>query len=186
MATTTKPNSPYLTDITLLAKVSWGRGWLWDCKIGAGTAISPASIVPAPKHPFDTWFPAVEVRENLATLVSKEVEAYIATYKIPQSTSSFSIELTFLDDANETLVGWLTDWINNIILGGGEYLLPLEEVVAPLYIAKLNPDRSLLDIEHAVSGYMVYPEGEIYYQGESEGGQHRYQVTFISVGSIKS
>jgi hypothetical protein len=173
-------SAPYLKDLSVVRGVEWGRAYLWDCKFGSGREVSPSSIVPAPKKPFDTWFPATEVRENLATIQSKEFETHISTLKVPQSTSVFPIEITFIDDYKDTLSDWITDWINKKILGDGIFLYPLEEVVTALYIAKLKPDKSELH----TSSYMVYPEGELYYEGKSENGLHTYQVTFISVGTI--
>lgn len=175
--------APYLKGLDTFKNLDWGRSYLWDCTFGPGKQISPTSLIELPGSPFNTWFPATEVRENLATVSSKEFEGYMSTYKVPQSTSFFPIELTFIDDWKETLAQWLADWMNKKILGDGKYLYPLEEVVAPLYIAKLGPDKQPL-AKHGIRSYIVYPEGEIHYEGASENGLHKYTVTFVSVGSV--
>jgi hypothetical protein len=171
----------YLKNIDSIRSVEWGRSYLWDCKFGSGVEVSPSSQIKVPKYPFNTWFPATEVRENLFTLNSKEITGHLSTYKLPQSTSLFTVELTFIDDYKDSLSDWITEWVNKKVLGSDKgYLYPLEEVVAPLYIAKLNLDRVPLH----TAGYIVYPEGELFYHGQSEGGTHTYQVTFIIVGSV--
>ena len=175
--------APFLKGLNTFRKLEWGRSYLWDCKFGSGREVSPTSIIKAPEAPFNTWFPATEVRENLATLTSKEFEAYMSTYKVPQLTSAFTVELTFIDDWKETLANWLSDWINKKILGDGGYLYPLEEVVTSLYIVKLGPNKLPIP-GHSTNVYIVYPEGELYYEGKSEGGLHSYTVTFVSVGNL--
>ena len=96
----------FLTGIEQLRSVEWGKNYLWSVRFQAK---SPYDL----KAPFDQWFPAIEIEENISTLISLPIEAYMATYKIPKSTSVFDVRLTFMDDLNHTVFDWLDDWVVN-------------------------------------------------------------------------
>jgi hypothetical protein len=157
--------------------MEWSRSYLWDVRF------------PDAPPPFDEWFPATEVEENIATLVSQDFEIGNTTIKIPRATTLFDIKLTFHDDANHTLSNWIASWINDEIMNGGVCTRRVSDewinsdgskgsTCKPLYVAKLNSMRETISLKH----YLVYPDGAIYYSGNSQSEVDRYQVTFIIAG----
>jgi hypothetical protein len=161
----------FLTNINQIRAIEWGRTYLWDIKF------------PDAPAPFNEWFPAVEIEENLATLESFDFEGFISTYKVPKSTTVFDLKVTFVDDIDHTLAHWLEEWINTDMLGEGNYILPLVDCCRKVMVAKLNLKREL--IGH-MKTYLVYPEGGLYFRGTSESGLPQEELTFIIAGVVKS
>lgn len=172
----------YLRDINDMRKIRWGKTYLWDI------------YFPEAPSPFNNWFPALDVDENLATLNSYEFPGFLSSYKVPQSTSPFDIKVTFTDDINKTLSTWITGWINNEILHGDEssfYVSTLEESSKELHLVKLDEQKQPVTTYYANGTtkpnpmiYLVYPEGPINDIGNSESGLPQYSMTFIVAGTI--
>ncbi len=158
---------PYLNSIDQLRTVEWGRSYLWDIRF------------PDAPAPFNNWFPAVDVEENTATLNSQEFNAAWTTFRIPYNTSSFDLRITFMDDVNHTLRLWIEKWINEEILSGGKGTKPIAEITKPVEITKLSLDKEVIDLKR----YLVYPEGGIYFTGNSNADALVYSVTFIIAGT---
>ena len=72
----------YLTNIDQIRAVEWGKSYLWDIKFEDAPA------------PFDSWFPAIDVEEHLASLESQSFEAYMTQFKIPKSYAIPEIKIT--------------------------------------------------------------------------------------------
>lgn len=156
----------FLDNVNQLRSVNWGGTWLWDIKF---------EDMPAPFH---DWFPAQDIEENVYSLESRQIEGYNSTYKIPKSTTVFDLKITFIDDELNTALRWLTVWVNSVILGGGTYVRPLDEVVRQVTIMKLTPDK----VPVQTVSYYVYPEGAIYFHGTSDSGVPQYSVDFVIAG----
>jgi len=158
----------FLTKTSLVRSVEWSKSYLWDIRF------------PTAPNPFTEWFPASDVDENLAVLDSFSFSAGANSFKIPKSATNFTIRVTFSDDANNTLIDWLTTWINTTILNGGDYVSTLEAASKPLLISKLDNARN----EISIKSYLVYPEDSITFSGTSESKLNIYAITFIVVGII--
>lgn len=174
----------YLKDIRDLRKITWSKTYLWDISF------------PEAPAPFNSWFPAIDVDENLATLNTYDFPGYLGSYKVPLSTSPFDIKVTFTDDINKTLSTWIANWINNEILNGNQtsyHVSTLEESVKELNLVKLNEAREPVKIYYDNKKttvrpnpmvYLVYPEGPINDAGNSDSGLSQYSVSFIVAGTI--
>lgn len=160
----------FLTNVDQLRQIEWGKTYLWDLKF------------PDAPTPFSEWFPATDVEENLLTLTGHTFEAFLSTYSVPKSTTEFDLKITFVDDINHTLSSWFTDWVNSGILNGGSHISTLEESVKIVYLAKLNLDKSPIKF----SSYLVYPEGELYFVGNSESNLPTYNIELKIAGSVKT
>jgi len=165
----------FLNNIEQLRAVDWGAKYLWDVQFS-----------PAAPSPFNTWFPAVDVEENVANLESLTIEAHIHTFKVPQRTSVKEIRLTFYDDSKNTLLTWLKDWMageasgsSGIIANGGKYVRAVSSITRQLQVIKLNRKRE--QVSTAV--YQVYPETALTFAGSSASDVHMYTVPFVVVGS---
>jgi len=165
----------FLDSIEQLRAIEWGSSHLWDVKF---PTIGRYKGAPSP---FDEWFPATEVKENRATLQSFDFQGILSTYKVPQISTLFDIELVFLDDVDETLIDWIEEWINVEILHNGRYIATIAEAVKPLMIAKLDRQREVIKTDL----YLVYPEIALYFQGDSQAGNHQYSVPFIVAGKYE-
>lgn len=162
----------FLKAITDLKEVEWGRQYLWDIQF-------PNADLPTP---FNTWFPASEIEENLATLETFQFEAYMSTYKVPKSTTDFDLKITFYDDQNYSVSNWITEWVNSYILNLDKvdyHIALLEEAVRAVDIKKMNARKE----EVSLSRYFVFPTGGLYFNGTSESGAPQYTVEFCIAGS---
>jgi len=166
--------------INQLRSIEWGKKFLWDILF-----IDPQDHIGTPPEKarglgrrFEKFFPASDVRENIAILSSYEWQIYMSTFKTPRQTSLFDIDLTFFDDSEDTLLNWLNDWINITILNNGRFLTPLEQCVRLVQLRKLNGRREAI----SENTYWVYPEGPISYSGSSSSDPKQYFVKFIIAG----
>lgn len=158
----------WLKNVEQMRHVNWGKTWLWDVKFPAG-----------PER-FREWFPASTVDENLFTLRAYDFTAGFSTYKLPKSSEAFTIRVTFFDDMYTSIEQWLSSWVNNEILGGGEYLRPLEEIVKEIVIAKLTGTNQLVE----QNSYLVFPEGDLFFSGNSEPAIRSSEVEFVVAATL--
>jgi hypothetical protein len=160
----------YLKSLENIRNIEWSKSWLWDVRFPKD----------GPKG-FESWFPAVSIEENLSTLEPFSFNGGYSTFEVPKSTTLFDIKMTFIDDIRLSVEHWLDEWVNQVILGGGEYVACLEESVRQVEILKLNSQRGLV----AYSSYLVFPKGALYFSGNSEVGNHSSEVEFVIAGTIE-
>ena len=162
----------YLTSIEQIRKIQWGRAHDWDIKFED----------PKLGEPFNQWFPASDVEENIATLQTFQFEGGIwDNLQIPKSTTPCTLKVTFYDDEKHTLLNWLDNWINKEILNDGEGVSPLEDCIKIVTIAKLDSMKNPIHL----TSYYVFPEGEITFAGKSTAEAHVYTMNFIIAGTRK-
>jgi len=164
----------FLEDIDQVRDIEWGRGYLWDIKF------------PEAPAPFDVWFPAVEVRENLSTISSFTLDTVRGPVKIPQASSNQDIEVTFADDVYHTVLNWIVEWQAEM-LGDDQKTGRIGATIATasasareMIVVKLGLDKEVLK----TVSYLVYPEGSVNYQGNSNSEAEQNSVTFVVVGSM--
>jgi hypothetical protein len=146
----------YLRNIEQVRSVQWGSDHLWDILFLDGN----------PPSPFDSWFPAKTIRENKFTQQSYNGNIGNTTFKLPESTTDFSLDVTFAEDVGLELLQWFADWVNNdIFLGGAGQVNYLESIARNVAIVKMNARKEPIRITQ----YLVYPEGEMYFEGASDG-----------------
>jgi len=160
----------FLNSIEQLRQVEWGRKYLWDIKFEKAPV------------PFNEFFPAVDVEEDKAVLETFTIEEFMEVFEVPLKSGIKAIRITFLDDANNTLVDWLSDWINRSILNNGKHISTLEKSVKQVTLLKLNSRRESLSGQEM--SYWVIPKGQITYNGSSSSDPQTYSVTFVIVGQI--
>lgn len=159
----------FLNNIDQLRQIEWGRGHLWDIKFDGAPS------------PFNAWFPAIDIEENLYTLESYTFEGYGTQFKVPYKTTPFQITTIFPDDINNTLSTWLSDWVNLTILGNGT-VSPLENSIKLVTIAKIGTIIQATRKTIKINSYWVYPEGELMFHGSSDAEVPTYSATFVVVG----
>lgn len=150
-----------------IRQVAWGRTYLWDLRFDEAPA------------PFNKWFPASDVEENVFTINTKVIEGGISTYEVPERSSAFDLNITFYDDEDHTLLDWITKWANTLILNGERRVAVLEQAVKRVDLVKLNSRR----VEVKASTYLVFPKGAINFRGTSDVGVPQYAVPFIIAGT---
>lgn len=165
----------FLTSLDSVRAVEWSRKYLWDM------AFDPTTPAPAP---FNSWFPAVEVDEDVAILESHTVEGFLSNYKIPLRSHQKHIKITMEDDQNNVLSQWFSQWINVTILQSGLAIAALNTSVKLLHLIKQNSQRITL----TQADYLVYPEGDVIWNGTSNSGSQQFTVNFViaSVVSVTS
>lgn len=160
----------FLTSLHQMRNIEFGKSYLWDIRF---------PDVPAP---FNEWFPATEVEDDVASIESFEVEAFDTTIKVPQKTSSKSLRITFVDDVNLTLLKFFKSWMKNEILNENQttrYTSTLEESVKRIIIQKLDAAKNPV----SEITYWVYPEEQLTFSGDSESGSRIYTMSFVKAGT---
>ena len=158
---------PFLNSIEQIRAVEWSSEYLWDIQFQDINLPSP----------FNTWFPAIDVDEGVGNIDSYTWKANLSTFKIPQKTNSLNLKITFIDDANSTLINWLDNWINNRILNNGAYVSTLETIAQVVAIQRLDIQRNIV----SQNNYQVYPEGEVVWGGSSESKTRQFTQNFVIV-----
>ena len=158
----------YLTNIT------WGSNHLWDIKF------------PDAPEPFNKWFPAIGVEENVYTLEEYTWSSYLTDFTIPKNSTHFTLSITALDDINNTLMNWITHWVNNEILNAvpaneDDYgkISPLSKSVKLVELVRLNQQQE----PTYRANYWVFPYGEHNWVGENEAGVPNRSYTFNIAGT---
>ena len=150
--------------------ISWGATYLWDIRF------------PDAPAPFNQWFPATDVEENLATLNTKPLELFISTYEIPLSTTLFDLKITFTDDVKHTIEGWISSWINTDILNDGSGITPLADCCKLVQLTKTNFQKEILKS----ASYWVFPKGALYFHGTSDASAVSNMVEFVIAGTASN
>jgi len=159
-------------------KIEWSKSYLWDIKF------------PTAPAPFNDWFPATNVTNDMGSLKSENFDIFTTNFSIPTKTSERSLSITFVDDAKHTLLDWITFWMHSIvssfaITGNGfafeSGVLTLEQAVKQVDITRLTTRRSPIRVGNTsyTESYKVYPEGIIQFTGDSDGKVNTYTVKFI-------
>lgn len=149
--------------------VDWRRGYDWSVRL--------AGVDP----PFDRWFPATDVRENEYSLEAFDFGAGQSTFKLPETTTLFDVVITFVEDVRRAVSLMLNQWVNRDILHNGEYVEYLVNCLRLLEIYKLNSAKEPI----ALSQYKVFPNGQGYFTGTSEGTQAPGEATFIVAETLQ-
>lgn len=156
----------FLKDIEQIRAIEWGASYQWDI------------MIPSAPSPFDAWFPAADVDEDLANLETYAFDSSQHTFKIPRSGTQTNLRITFYDDVKHTLLYWFENWINNTILNHGKYVTPLLESVKLVQLTKLNSRREVM----RTSSYFVFPEGPVQFSGKTQSDVNQYSVSFVIAG----
>lgn len=150
-----------------LRKVHWGAQYLWDIRF------------PNAPPPFNAWFPAVDLEENLFSLNTKEYELGHATYSHPIGHDSFDLKITFNDDVKLAIHNWLTKWVRSRIFNNGLGISPLDQCVEVVQIVKTDFKYNVL----STSSYWVFPRGVMYFTGSSTAQPAQNQIEFVIAGA---
>lgn len=162
----------FLNNIEQLRAVEWSSSYLWDIRFSGQSS---------PPRPFNKFFPAQDVEENLTTLESYQFDLNHKSVKIPHKSSLRTLQITFSDDEQNTLLSWLHEWIDGVIFNGnGGSVAVLEEAVRRVDLVKMDARRDVIQ----TSSYWVYPEGPLTFSGTSEAKMHQYNIQFIIAGRI--
>lgn len=153
-----------------IRQVQWGAEYLWELRF------------PAAPSPFNQWFPATDVEENLWNLEEKQFELFMNTYGIPAGTSLLDLKVTFNDDVYHTIRRWLTQWVNTEILNNNRGITPVGNCCKLVQLSKMNFQKQPI----STSSYWVVPKGSMYYTGSSQSNVLNSMVEFTIVGNAGS
>ena len=153
-----------------IREIQWGSTHLWDVHFQD----------PTPPAPFDSWFPAVSVSENVYTMENQTFQFYLSSFSIPKNTAEFSLDITYQDDVKLTMLNWFSDWVNEGILNGEDEVTPLSACNRKVAVRKLNYLHEVV----SESIYYVVPDGSGNYEGESDGNGQQYQLNMKIVGKL--
>jgi hypothetical protein len=174
----------FLRGLEDLYLIDWGSTHLWDIKF-LGNKRPPA--------PFNAWFPATDISDPRSSLESADFVTATTSFKLPSKRNQYVMNLAFVDDINGTLEKWFRSWIDNDILNlGGDWVMnPLNQITREVAIRRQGTTglTDLLQFQGIFSRanideerYLVYPEGEITFVGNSDGGARIFTLDFVKVG----
>lgn len=159
----------FLTNTDQLRPITWGTKYLWDLWFEGAPA------------PFDKFFPAVDVEEDVAHLDSYTFDTAQDVHRVPQSTSTLQLRITFHDSEDHALLKWFRDWVNTTILNDGKFISTVDKSARLVKLLKLNHQRDTLEEKT----YYVYPEGTLAFSGDSSSDPIIYTIQFVIVGKSK-
>lgn len=158
----------WLNDIEQLRSIDWGMRNYWDIMISGAPA------------PFDSWFPAIDLTEELANVSSKEFEVGNSSFKIPVSSKSRSISLTFADNDQCVLSQWFEVWMSNMVDIENQAVSTLE--TSKMLMSIIKQDNQGKSIEGSSRTYWVYPEGNLVDHRDGSGGLQTFTISFVIIG----
>ncbi len=175
--------------VTLLSNMDFSKKYLWDIKF---------LDILSHKLPSDFLksFPIVDFDLEDAKLDTFSREFFMSTYKVPLKTSERTLKLTFYDNVNNDLFHWFKDWINIDILNNGNFISCINdrhsrkgtwsngktvsgkvEPIRKITISKLANNLKPITTQTLV----IFPEGELVYNGASESNVNIYTMNFVIV-----
>lgn len=156
-------------DVGRMRTIDWNTSIDWDVRF------------PEAPPPFDQWFPATDVEENLATLNNKDYQFYMSSYEFPQMSAIFDLQITFIDDVVNTVHQWIAKWINEDILNNGRHLTPLADAVRTCHLVRTDGTGRII----RQAAYLVTPDGSINWQGASGPAIMTNSMRFPIAGSAE-
>jgi hypothetical protein len=158
-------------------KIEFGKTYLWELMFDDN------NINPKLPSYFRKWIPAITVEEELASVDSYSAQVYNTTLKFPEGTGAFHVNITFADDWRGSIRDWLTEWKNGTILQNGYCVATIGECAKILHTRKLNTRKEV--VKGSEKAYLVYPEGDTNFNGDSESSLQTISATFVVVGTVK-
>ena len=161
--------------IDWLRSIEWARSYKWEVEF----LTTSYSDLPAPPAPFNEFFPASDVDFGSKSINTSAIESPIKPAEIPFGTDVHHMSITFYDNDDYVLMGWLEDWMK-AVNGGGKYVLSLTEASLQVNLRLLN-SKDMITKEYAL---YVFPMGEVKYAGTSESGVAQFTGEFVIVGDL--
>ena len=158
----------FLKNIENLRAIDWGQKFLWDVKF------------PDAPFPFNDFFPASSVKEDLALIETFEFERYLTRFAIPKGTGLRKLSISFFDDNNYSLQTWIKNWMNKTILNQNYAIATLKTAVKDVIIVR--QERTRKDDVISVA-YSVFPFGLFSLDADSSSELIEYTVDFYIVGA---
>ena len=176
----------------------WGKKYLWDVKFDIASRTVRDEL-----GKFKDFFPASDVEVLTANIDSLPFDLHLSAFKIPQKSEIKDITLTFYDDEANTLFRWFSDWMNLDILNNGNFISALNDdhrisEIEPGLTDSFGSDREVWPIRAmqirrldsmmkpiSQNTYLVYPEGQLTYNGSSASEAVIYTLKFIILGEYK-
>lgn len=160
----------FLNDIETIRAIDWAATYLWDVRLEGAPS------------PFDTFFPAMDVEETRGDVSSYDFQWHLSNFKVPKSSSSKHLRLSFADDSKGTLWKFFDTWINTTIFNDGKCVSTIATCTKRLTLLKLDRQRVITEEFR----YNVYPEGSLNFTGNSDNGLRTYSVNFVVTGIERS
>ena len=158
--------SVFLPGISAIRSVEWGSKHLWDVQF------------PTAPSPFNAWFPATSVRENVYSLERESWSLYMSSYSAVKSTGEFDLSITFVDDVKHTVLNWISHWVNTEILNGGQYVATLAESAKDVIVVRSDAEGNTV----RSTTYQVIPDGSGYFEGDSSAEVNSGELALVVVG----
>ena len=150
---------------TKLRSINWAREYLWEV------------VFHDAPEPFNTWFPAETVSQNVWSIDSRIVANL---YPTPNMSSPFTFDVTFFDDIDHTLLEWLRNHVNSKMLSNGHKPRAyLEDAVLRVSVYKQGMDREMAHSE----GLWVFPTGSMDFEGSNQSESASKQAQFLITGT---
>lgn len=163
--------------IKQLQKFEPARSYLWDLSF-AYIPFNKAGKQGKIPNKVVAWIPADSLSRVVSVVNSGDLTAGQTGYRFPSGGNAKEISINFMDDYKGSVKDWLECWMEEIILGNGEWVNYLSECVDILTIDELLPSKEV----YKTSKLYVYPDGVLQEQFTSETGVKVYSITFVVCG----
>lgn len=185
--------------IETIRRVDYAAQYLWTMDFISG---------PKPPAPFDRFFPASDITLQTGISNLQRFEMAQSAFSVSRNSGPKSIDVTFYDDENRSMLTWMQDWINLDIYNNGHFVSgnadkhPLVDssgkpnsavkdsfgktrVVAPTRQIRIVLLDRFKD-EAIVYNLGILPEGEISISGSQASEASTFSVKFEVVEEYKS
>lgn len=149
-----------------ISNVQWDKSNLWDVSF----------VDEAPKPPFDKWLPVIDI--EFAHRGVNNVSVGSTNLEIPGNIQYPNLNISFVDDENNTFMSWLLKWQRKIASYDGIHVKAYKDICRTIFIKKLDSELKIVNTIYA----HVYPTGQINYQGSSDGTASVYSLSFVVMG----
>jgi len=169
----------FLQSIEEIRAVNWAAKHNWDVRFD-NRSDHKSQLLP----PFDNWVPVSDVTIDEGSLDSYSFDLSNGSFEVPAYTSQQMLSITFYDSENYSIYKWLRDWINFDILNKDEpspFVSRLDFAVKTVHITKNNSRKTAID----TVAYLVYPKGNLQWEGTSQPAAQQYTVNFVIAGVIQ-
>lgn len=168
----------YLKDINQVRAVEWGRTHLWD--------IYFSDDEDNRLDEFSKWFPASSVEEGLFNTIPHTFEAAGLSFALPKSQGLETLKITFHDSVRLTVHNWLRIWVKETIHNHGHYVSRLGDpgVLKRVHIVRVDNKHVNLAKGLEEATYLVFPQGEFHFTGDSEANPTTNSIELVIVSEI--
>lgn len=168
-----------------IRRIPWAKSYLWNIRFEDRYDEQPGNTqggprIPSVPAPFKEFFPAHTVQEPLFDVESGTASLALLNFRYPYRVVPATLAITVWDTQSGILRDWMWRWSMAHNLPEGIFVRPLNDVVLPLVVQRLDDAREVLYERK----YWVFPESRSFIDWNSESTALGYPLYFTVVSGM--